>query len=178
MKKLIASLVALSLVFAVAMTAALAEESASPVLINGVEFNMDMEQVIEKMGQNGYEKDVDLRGGTEFWELEYEHYVAEDGRADIKFLFVGNSLVAIHYDFADGTNYDEVKAKLVNVFGEAVPFDAAKVGSGKFAIDDDGEVYKCQDMILGSGVTIVMEKDHDGDVEVTFLDPTAAVFNG
>ena len=178
MKKLIASLVALTLVFAVAMTAALAEETAKPALINGVEFNTDMDQIIAKMGQNGYEKDVDHRGGTEYWEVEYEHYVTENGRADLDFLFIDNNLVAIHYDFADGTNYDEVKAQLVKTYGEAVPFDAAKIGNGKFAIDDDGEVYKCQDMILNKDVTIVLEKDHDGDVEVTFLDPTAPVFNG
>ena len=32
-------------------------------------------------------------------------------------------------------------------------------------------------MIKTGIVTIVLEQDHDGDVDVTFLDPTAAYIN-
>ena len=42
------------------------------------------------------------------------------------------------------------------------------------AIDDDGDLKDCKEMIVGNGVTIVLEQDDDGDVDVTFLDPIAA----
>ena len=32
-------------------------------------------------------------------------------------------------------------------------------------------------MIEAEGVTVVLEQDHDGDVDVTFLDLTAAYIN-
>jgi hypothetical protein len=180
MKKTLAILTALVMVFAAA--AVLAEDAGEMTFSGNVKFNMDMDQVmglVKDVGMTNPEIEKEkTRGPVEFWELEYEHVTDSEGyTADVKYLFVGNGLVAIHYDFADGTNYDQVKAELVKVYGEAVPFDAAKIGNGKFAIDDDGEVYKCQDMILNKDVTVVLEKDHDGDVEVTFLDPTAAVFN-
>jgi len=117
-------------------------------------------------------------GATEFYELEYENVTGADGfAADIKYLFVGNGLVAIHFDMADGTRYEKVMADLVSTYGEAVPFDAAKIGNGKYAIDDDGELEDCKEMIETEYVTIVIEQDKDGDVDVTFLDPTAAYIN-
>lgn len=177
MKKLIAILTVLAL--AVCMTAALAEESAAPSLIRGVQFNMDMEQVMELINLPNPEIEKEhTRGTTEFWELEYEDVHGEDGyNADIKFSFVGNSLVAIHLDMEDGSNYENIKAELVSAFGEAVPFDAAKIGNARFVIDDDGELKDCKEMIEGKGVTIVLEQDRDGDIDVTFFDPAAAFIN-
>ena len=179
MKKLIGTLLILSLAFAVAITAALAEEPATPILIDGVEFNMDMDQVMQLVNRPNPEIDSErTRGGVEFTELKYEHVSDPDGfAADIKFLFVGNSLVAIHYDMADGSSYENVRVALVSTYGEAVPFDAAKIGSGRYAIDDDGDLKDCQEMIEAGNLIIVLERDHDGDVDVTFLDMAAAYIN-
>lgn len=179
MKKLIGTLLILSLAFAVAITAALAEEPATPILIDGVEFNMDMDQVMQLVNRPNPEIDSErTRGGVEFTELEYEHVSDPDGfAADIKFLFVGNSLVAIHYDMADGSSYENVRVALVSTYGEAVPFDAAKIGSGRYAIDDDGDLKDCREMIEAGNLIIVLERDHDGDVDVTFLDMAAAYIN-
>jgi hypothetical protein len=181
MKKTIATLLALSMVFAVALTAAFAEDPAGPTFTNGIRFNMDLDKVIELMNRNPYEIDTEnTRGAVVFQELEYEN-VREDGdggfTADIKYLFVGNGLAAIHYDFEDGTSYEAVKARLTGVYGEAVPFSAAKIGNGKYAVDDDGELKHCKEMIEANGLIIVLEQDKDGDVDVTMLDPTAAYIN-
>lgn len=179
MKKLISTLLVLTLILTVGATAALAEETAPRSFISGVQFNMDMEQVTAAIEVPNYKIEKEItRGNVEFWELEYEDVKGEDGfTADLKFLFVGNGLVAIHYDMEEGTDYNAVKEQLVQTFGEATPFDAAKIGNGKFAIDDDGDLKDCVEMIEAEGVTIVLEKDHEGDMDVTFLDPTAAYIN-
>ena len=178
MKKMFAILAAIVMVFAVA-AAALAEEAAEPTFIKGIKFNMDMDQVMEIIDLPNPEIDREKnRGTTEFYELEYENVAGEDGyTADIKFLFVGNSMIAIHCDMADGTDYAAVKAELVKAFGEAIPFNAANIGNAKYAIDDDGDLDDCKEMIEAKGVTIILEQDHDGDIDVTFLDPTAAYIN-
>lgn len=177
MKKVLAILTAAVMMFAVG-AAALAEENV-PTFINGVQFNMDMDQVMGLVNLPNPEIEQELtRGTTEFYELEYEHVTTDDGfRADLKFSFVGNSLIAIHYDMAEGTGYDNIKDALTRIYGEAVPFDAAKIGNARYVIDDDGDLKDCYEMIEAEGVTIVLELDHDGDVDVTILDPTAAYIN-
>ena len=176
MKKLIAALMALTMVFTAMMTV-LAEEDI-PAFTNGVQFNMSLAQVQNLVNLPGGETDTEYRGGTEFRELEYEDVRSDDGFvADIKFLFIGDSLVAIHMDMKDGTGYDSVKAALTGVYGEAVPFDAAEIGNARFVIDDDGDLDDCVEMIPAGGVTIVLERDDDGDVDVTFFDPAAAYIN-
>ena len=74
----------------------------------------------------------------------------------------------------DGTNYESVKETLVKTYGETVPFDAAKIGNGRFVIDDDGDLEDCQEMVVTENLIIVLEKDHEGDVDVTFLNPAVA----
>ena len=177
MKKLIATL--LALVLAVSMTAALAEETAEQTFKNDIRFNMDMDQVIQLVNRPNYEiEEEKTRGTTNFWELEYENVTDDNGfAADVKYLFVGNGLVAVHLDMADGTDYEKVKATLVKDASEAVAFDAAKIGNGKFAIDDDGNLKDCKEMIEREGLTIILEQDKDGDVDVTFLNPAAAYIN-
>ena len=177
MKKTLAILAVLVMVFAA--TASLAEEPAKMTFSGGVEFNMDMDQVMGLMKElNLPNPEIDrekTRGPVEFWELEYEHVTDSEGyTADVKYLFVGNGLVAVHYDMADGTSYEKVKAQLTGAYGEAVPFNAAEIGNAKYVIDDDGDLKDCKEMIKTDLVTIVLEQDHDGDVDITFLDPTAA----
>ena len=182
MKKMFAILVALMMVCGAVMAAA-AEEPTAPTFMNGVQFGMDMDQVMERMKsfENLPAPDIDTevtRGNVVFTELEYEKVDGGDGlMADIKFKFAEKSLVAIHYDFADGTDYEAVKALLAGSFGETVPFDAAQIGNGKYAIDDDGDLKDYKEMIVAEGVVIVLEQDHDGDVDVTLLDPAAAYIN-
>ena len=177
MKKTLAILAALVMVFAA--VAALAEETEARTFVAGVQFNMDMDQVMELVNLPNPEIDREkTRGTTEFWELEYDRVTGENGfTADIKYLFVGNGLVAIHYDMAEGTNYEDVKAELTSTYGATVPFDAAKIGNGKYVVDDDGDLKDCKEMIKTDLVTIVLEQDHDGDVDITVLDPTAAYIN-
>lgn len=179
MKKTLAIIAALVMVFTA--TFALAEEPAKMTFSGGVEFNMDMDQVmgllqtLENMPQPEIDKER-TRGTVEFWELEYEN-VAKDGYiADVKYFFVGNGLVAIRCDFAEGTSYDRVRNDLA-VYGEAVPFDSAAIGNGRYVIDDDGGLEDCREMIVGNGVIFVLERDEDGDVELTILDSTAAYIN-
>lgn len=179
MKKLIATLMALTLALTLGLSAALAE-SSDWSFTYGIKYNDDMPTVMEKFPWDKYEiENEHTKGAVTFSELEYKR-VTDEGNgltADIKYLFVGNCLVAIHYDFADGTSYDAVKAELEPVYGAAVPFNAAKIGNGKYAVDDDGELEDCKEMIEKDGVIIVLEKDHDGDVDVTFLDMAAAYIN-
>ena len=174
MKKLIAVLTALTLV--IGMTAALAEGNAAPAFIGGVQFNMDMNQVMQllKLPNPEMEKEYN-RGVPDYSELEYENVTGDDGHtADIRFSFAGGSLVAIHLDMADGTPYEDIKADLSRVYGAAVPFNAAKIGNARYVIDDDGDLKNCKEMIEADGVTIVLEQERDGDIDVTFFDPAAA----
>lgn len=176
MKKLIAALMTVCMIFTLAIATGLAEESEARTFIGGVKFTMDMDQVMELLNLPNPEIESEKNyGTTEFYELEYENVKGEDGyTADIKFMFVGNSLVAICYDMADGSSYEAIKAELTKTFGEATPFNAANIGNGKYAIDDEGDLKDCKEMIEAEGVTIVLEQDRDGDVDITLLDPTAA----
>ncbi len=88
--------------------------------------------------------------------------------------FVGNSLVAIHYDLEEGTNYEAIKDILVKTYGDAVPFDATNIGNARYVIDDDGDLKDCKEMIVRDDLIVVLEQDHEGDMDVTILDPTAA----
>ncbi len=174
MKKVCAILAAIMMVFT--MAASLAETAEVRTFGYGVQFNMSMDQVIELVNREKYEIDREkTRGSVEFTELEYEKITSDEGLTfDIDYLFVGNGLVAIHYDFADGVGYEAVKAIVTGSFGEMVPFDAAKIGNGKYAIDDDGDVKDCREMVEAQGLIIVLEQDDDGDVNLTLLDPAAS----
>ena len=178
MKKALAILTGLVMVFAVA-AAAVAEEPAGPEFSMSIKFNMDMNQVKELVNLPNPEVDTDkTRGSVTFDELEYENVKTGEGfTGDVKYLFVDNRLVAMHFDMKDGTSYDAVKAQAVELYGEAIPFDAAKIGNAKYAIDDDGDLKDCKEMIEAEGFTIVLEQDHDGDVDITILDPAAAYIN-
>ena len=178
MKKTLAILAALVMVFAA--TVVMAEDSGKVTFAGNVQFNMDMDQVMKLVPITRYEIDNEkTRGSVEFAELEYENVTDAEGfTADIKYLFVGNSLVAIHYDMKDGTDYETVKAQLLAGSDRtAVPFDAAQIGNGKYAVDDDGDLKDCKEMIVDNGLTIVLEQDRDGDVDITLLDTTAAYIN-
>lgn len=174
MKKTVAILAALVMVLAVAVTG-MAEESSAPALLYGAQFSMSMDDVMKLMNLPNSEIDREnTRGPVSFMELEYENVADEQGKtADVKFLFIDDTLVAIHLDTDDKISYETVRADLAKTYGEPVPFDAAKIGNGKYAVDDDGDLKNCVEMIAADGVVIVLEKDHDGDVDLTLLNPAA-----
>ena len=175
MKKMIAILAAMVMVFAAA-GAVLAEGPSGSILTYSVQYGMNLDQVKQQVNLPNPEVDREgTRGPVTFIELEYERVPVAGGlTADVKYLFVGDALVAIHLDMADGTSYAAVKDLVTKTYGATVPFDAAKIGNGKFAVDDDGDLKDCKEMVEAEGVTVILEQDNDGDVDVTLLDPAAA----
>ena len=177
MKKIIAILSALVMVFAVAAFAF--AETAAPALPGGVAFDMDMDQVMQIVNRKNYKIDnEDDRGTPGFWEIEYEDLsLVGNLKSDVNFLFIGNGLVAIHFEMADSVSYDQARAEFTKLYGEAVAFDASNLGNGRFAIDDDGHLNNCKEMIVNGNVLVVFEQEHADDVDVTILDMNAAYIN-
>ena len=69
MKRVLATLLALTLMVTVAASAALAEGSAAPTFTAGVQFNMDMDQVMNLVNLPNPEIDMErTSGAVEFWE--------------------------------------------------------------------------------------------------------------
>ncbi len=172
MKKMTAALVTLMMVLTLAMTAAAAEETAF-TFRNNVSFGMNMDDVMAtETGR--YEIDTDhTRGGVTFRELEYEHTSDHNVRAELKYLFVGNELVAfrLNYETWD-ISYEQLRADLTAKYGEAGAVDLAKLGKGIYAVDDDGRLERNAEAIVNGNLMIVLEHDHD-DIEVTFIDLNA-----
>ena len=174
MKKILAILMALAMV--IAATAALAEENAF-TFHNGITFGMNMDQVMA--AENGrYEIDNEhTHGPVDFAELEYENVMVDNKPADLKYLFVGNELVAIRVNFEErAISFDQAKADLAALSGEAAPVDLAKLANGIYAVDDDGRLQPKAEAIISGNVMIIIEADED-DVDVTFVDLNAAYIN-
>ena len=177
MKKIFAAFTILVMIFTAA--AAFAQEADVPTFTYGVQFHMDIDQVMKLVPMTQYEiESEETQGGVMFRNIEYEKETDISGLiAQIKYLFVRNSLVAIRLDIEDDTGYESIRAILTETYGTAVPFDAAQIGNGRYALDDNGDLRDCREMIVSGGLTIVLEQDGDGDVDVTFLDTTAAYIN-
>ena len=179
MKKTLAVLLALMTVLTLGLTAvaeqpAAPAETDAPAFTGGVQFNMDMEQVMQLISQPHHEIDREHHKDIEFYELEYKRMDVGNGfTADVTFSFVGNGLVAIHFDMKKPADYNTVKETLASQYGKVVPFDRAKIGNARYVV---GDLEDCREMIEAEGFIIVLERDDD-DVEVTILDPTAAYVN-
>ena len=174
MKKTLAILMVLAMVFTA--MAALAEEKAF-TFRNGITFGMNMDQVMA--AESGrYEIDNEhTHGPVDFAELEYEHVMVNNKPADLKYLFVGNELVAIRVDFEErAVSFDQAKADLTALAGEAAPVDLAKLANGIYAVDDDGRLEVKAEAIVSGNVMIIIEEDED-EVNVTFVDLNAAYVN-
>ena len=174
MKKILAIVTALTMVFAAATV--LAEENTF-TFRNGVTFGLNMDQVMEtETGQ--YEIDSEHTiGPIEFYELEYEHVSVDDKPADLTYMFVGNELVAIRVNLEEhAATFDEVKAALTEKYGESAPVDLAVLGNGIYAVDDDGRLERQAEAIVSGNVMIIIEADED-DVDVTYVDLNAAYIN-
>lgn len=178
MKKMAMILAVLVMVFA-AVTAT-AEENAF-TFRNGVTFGMNMDQVIAAETVPYHEIDNEhTHGPVEFAELEYEDVAMENvgnAPADLKYLFVGNELVAIRVDFEErDITFDQVKADLTALCGEATAVDTAVLANGIYAVDDDGRLEGKAEAIVSGSLMIVIEQDED-DINVTFVDLNAAYVN-
>ena len=174
MKKFLTILMALAMVFTA--TAALAEENTF-TFRNGITFGMNMDQVMA--AETGrYEIDNEhTHGPVDFAELEYEHVMVDNKPADLKYLFVGNELVAIRVNFEErAVTFDQAKADLTALAGETAPVDLAKLANGIYAVDDDGRLEVKAEAIISGNVMIIIEEDED-EVDVTFVDLNAAYIN-
>ena len=174
MKKILAIVTALTMVFAVATV--LAEENAF-TFRNGITFGLNMDQVMAtETGR--YEIDSEhTRGPVTFDELEYEHVSVNDKPADLTYLFVGNELVAIRIDLEEyAATFDQVKADLTAKYGESAPVDLAMLGNGIYAVDDDGRFEGRAEAIISGNVMIIIEADEE-EVDVTYVDLNAAYIN-
>ena len=174
MKKILAIVMALAMVFAAATV--LAEENTF-TFRNGVTFGLNMDQVMD-METGAYEiENEHTRGRVTFYELEYEHTTVDDKPADLTYLFVGNELVAIKVNLEEhAATFDQVKADLTAKYGESAPVDLAKLGNGIYAVDDDGRFEGRAEAIISGNVMIIIEADED-DVDLTYVDLNAAYIN-
>ena len=174
MKKILAIVMALAMVFAAATV--LAEENTF-TFRNGVTFGLNMDQVMD-METGAYEiENEHTRGRVTFYELEYEHTTVDDKPADLTYLFVGNELVAIKVNLEEhAATFDQVKADLTAKYGEATQVDLAKLGNGIYAVDDDGRFEGRAEAIISGNVMIIIEADED-DVDLTYVDLNAAYIN-
>ena len=174
MKKILAIVTALTMVFAAATV--LAEENAF-TFRNGITFGLNMDQVMAtETGR--YEIDSEhTRGAVTFAELEYEHVTVDDKPADLTYLFVGNELVAIRVNLEEyATTFDQAKADLTAKYGEAAPVDLTRLGNGIYAVDDDGRLERKAEAIVYGNVMIIIEADEE-EVDVTYVDLNAAYIN-
>jgi len=174
MKKLIATLMVLALIIAVAATA-VADEAPAFTFRNGVTFGMTPDEVAATETVGMPEVDIEhTHGPVTFKELEYEDVPDEGITADVKYLFVDEALVAIRCDYDHKViSYDTIRAELAAAFGEPIALELTVLGNGVYAVDDDGVPEFNAEILTAGDVVIVLEKDDDGDTDVTFLDLTA-----
>ncbi|MBO7407029.1 MAG: hypothetical protein J6V14_05305, partial [Clostridia bacterium] len=166
MKKLLAALMALVMLMAIAASA---EENAF-TFHNGVQFRMNMDQ-IKAVETGRYEYDNEhTHGPVDFAELEYEHTKVDGIRAEVKYLFVGNELVAIrvNYETRD-IGYNQLKDNLTAKYGPAAAVNKALLANGIYTVDDDGRLERQSEAIVAGNVMIVLELDED-DIDVAFVD--------
>ena len=173
MKKLMALVIVVMVALTGIVCAAGAEETFT--FRNGIHFGMNMDQVIAAETARYHEIDNEhTHGHVTFGELEYEHVTENGARADLKYLFVGNELVAIRVNYEDrAISYNQLLADLTAQFGAAGPVDTQKLGNGIFAADDDGWLEGRAEAIESGDMMIILERDDD-DIDVTFIDLTAA----
>lgn len=171
MKKLFAVLAALCLVLSMA---ALAEATVF-VFRNGVQFGMPQKDVTATEGNARYEVDTEhTEGPVTFTVVEYEDVDVEGIRADVTYMFVEDALAAIRVDYDDkAVSFEAIDKTLTAAYGEGADLDVKALGNGVYAVDDDGRPEAMAKLWNGGDVLVVVEQD-EGDVDVTYLDATAA----
>lgn len=171
MKKLFAVLTVLCLVLSMAALA----EKVTFTFHNGVLFGMPQNDVVAAEGNAPHEVDTEhTLGPVTFTEVEYEDITIDNIKADVKYMFVEDALVAIRVDYDDNAvSYDEIDKTLTAAYGEGADLDAKALGNGVYAVDDDGRPEAKAKLWNGGDVLVVVEQDGD-DVDVTYLDAVAA----
>ena len=174
MKKMIAVLMTVALV--VTAAAALAENAPFSVK-EGVTLGMSQNDLIAALGGERYEIENErTRGGFSFVEVEVENTTVNGLPADVKYVLGGDQLVGVHVDYAErAVSYDEVKAPLTAAFGESVPLDPSSLGKAIFAADDDGYLEGAAECWKSGDVVMILEKEHDGDVDLYTIDTGAPI---
>jgi len=171
MKRFFAVLTVLCLVLSMAALA----EKVTFTFRNGVLFGMPQKDVVATEGNDPHEVNTEhTLGPVTFTEVEYEDVKIDDVKADVQYLFVEDALVAIRVNYEDNAvSYDEIDKSLTAAYGEGADLDVKALGNGVYAVDDEGRPEAKARLWNGGDVIIVVEQDED-DVDVTYLDATAA----
>ena len=140
---------------------------------------MNMDDAIAAIGRADYEIDNENTSGpVSFTDLEYDNASVNGMHADEHYLFVGNELVAIRVCFdKKAVSFDEAVARVSGMYGEAADVDLAVLANGIYAVDDDGKLEGKAAAVVSGDLMIVIEEDED-EVEVTYIDLTAAYILG
>ena len=143
--------------------------------VTGAVYGMNMDDVIAAIGRADYEIDQEKTNGPiTFTELEYDNAAVNGMHADEHYLFVGNELVAIRVCFDKKmVTFDEAVARVSGMYGEAADVDLAVLANGIYAVDDDGKLEGKAAAVVSGDLMVVIEEDED-EVEVTYVDLTAA----
>jgi len=171
MKKFFAVLTVLCLVLSMAALA----EKVTFTFHDGVLFGMPQKDVVAAEGNAPHEVETEhTLGPVTFTEVEYENVAIDNIKADVKYMFVEDALVAIRVNYEDNAfSYDEIDKTLTAADGEGAALDVKALGNGVYAVDDDGRPEAKAKLWNGGDVLVVVEQDED-DVDVTYLDATAA----
>lgn len=172
MKKLIAIVTALCLTLS---AAAFAEGNAEFTVKEGITFGMTENEVTAALNGIRFERDAEhTRIGVTFSEVETEHVTVNGLRADVRYLFYNDRLAAVNVDFDEHSNaYDQIRAVLTEAYGEPAALDAARLGNGVYAVDDDGRIEGRTECWIAGDVMIILERDRDGDTDAHLIDLTA-----
>ncbi|MBQ3478701.1 MAG: hypothetical protein IJH25_11070 [Clostridia bacterium] len=172
MKKFFAVLTVLCLVLSMA---AMAEKVTVFTFRNDVVFGMPQKDVVAAEGNAPHEVETEhTLGPVTFTEVEYENVAIDNIKADVKYMFVEDALVAIRVNYDDGAvSYDEIDKTLTAAYGEGADLDVKALGNGVYAVDDEGRPEAKAKLWNGGDVLVVVEQDED-DVDVTYLDAVAA----
>lgn len=171
MKKFFAVLTVLCLVLSMAALA----EKVTFTFHDGVLFGMPQKDVVAAEGNAPHEVETEhTLGPVTFTEVEYENVAIDNIKADVKYMFVEDTLVAIRVNYDDNAvSYDEIDKTLTAAYGEGADLDVKALGNGVYAVDDEGRPEAKAKLWNGGDVLVVVEQDED-DVDVTYLDAVAA----
>ena len=153
-----------------------ADDYQSAAFKTGAAFGMNMDDVITVLGRAAYKiENDDTLGPVDFTELEYENVTVDGKHADEHYMFVENELVAIRICFEKGIlTFDQARQDLTAMYGEFQDVDLSALSNGVYAVDDDGKLEgQAAGTVVDDEMMVVIMED-DGEVEVTFLDLTAA----
>lgn len=172
MKKLLILLTAAVMV----VSAAFADEAPETLLAgDGITLGMSQSALISVFNGIPYEIESEhTHGPVSFLEVELENQDVCGLPADVHYLFAGGALVGLELDFGDSRNaYGQVRALLVEHYGEPSAVDTALLGNGIYAVDDDGLLEAGAEAWTVGNTMIVLEKDNDGEANLGVVDVSA-----